>query len=76
MSKENITTIIKIIESIPDSHQEKIIEYLKEYIADIQDELKWNQSFQKTQNKLVEVATQVKEKIIQGEAKTMDYKQL
>ena len=40
MSEENIATIIKILESLSDAQQEKIIQYLREYVADIEDELK------------------------------------
>ena len=30
MSEENIATIVKILESLPDAQQEKIIQYLRE----------------------------------------------
>jgi len=76
MSEENIATIVKILESLPDAQQEKIIQHLREYIADIEDELKWDKSFQKTQNKLVEVARLAKQQIAQGKRQTMDYEQL
>ncbi|NEQ37743.1 MAG: hypothetical protein F6K40_16315 [Okeania sp. SIO3I5] len=76
MSEENIATIVKILESVPDAQQEKIIQHLREYIADIEDELKWDKSFQKTQNKLVEVARLAKQQIPQGKRQTMDYEQL
>ncbi|MCL1472668.1 hypothetical protein [Argonema antarcticum] len=76
MSRENIATIVKILESLPDSQQEGIIDHLREYIADSQDEWQWNQSFEKTQSKLVEAARQAKQQIAQGQAQPMDYEQL
>jgi len=76
MSRENIATIVKMLESLPDSLQEPIIEHLREYIADFQDELQWNQSFEKTQSKLVEAARQAREQIAQGQGQPMDYDQL
>ncbi|MCL1467489.1 hypothetical protein [Argonema galeatum] len=76
MLRENIATIVKILESLPDSQQERIIEHLREYIADSQDEWRWNQSFQKTQSKLVEAARQAKQQIAQGQGQSMDYDQL
>lgn len=74
MSEEDIATIVKIFESIPDAQQEKIIQHLREYIADIEDELKWDKSFHKTQNKLVEVARLAKQQIAQGKKQTIDNK--
>lgn len=76
MSEENIATVVKILKSLPDAQQEKIIQHLREYIADIEDELKWDKSFHKTQNKLVEVARLAKQEIAQGKRQTMDYEQL
>lgn len=74
--KENIATIVKLLESLPDSKQEQIIEYLREYIADFQDELQWDKSFQKTQNQLIAVARQAKQQITQGQGQPMDYDRL
>jgi C4-dicarboxylate-specific signal transduction histidine kinase len=76
MSKENIATVIKILESLPDAQQERIIEHLRDYIADIEDKLKWDQFFRKTQNKLVEAAKLAKQQIAQGQGQAMDYDQL
>ncbi|NEP88321.1 MAG: hypothetical protein F6K18_16620 [Okeania sp. SIO2C2] len=61
MSRENIATVVKILESLSDAQQEQFIEHLREYIADLEDELQWNKSFQRTQNKLVEVARLAKQ---------------
>ena len=76
MSRENIATVVKILESLPDAHQERIIEHLKEYVADLEDELLWDQSFQKTQDKLVTAAKLAKQQIAQGQEKPMDYEHL
>ncbi|MEM8779281.1 MAG: hypothetical protein AAGF26_10490 [Cyanobacteria bacterium P01_G01_bin.49] len=76
MSEENIAIVVKILESLPDAQQEQIIEYLREYISDLEDELQWDQSFRKTQNKLVETAKLAKQQIAQGQRQSMDYDQL
>ncbi|MDY7003687.1 MAG: hypothetical protein SWX82_06920 [Cyanobacteriota bacterium] len=65
MSRENIVTVVKILESLSDAQQEKIIDHLREYIADLEDELQWDKSFKATQNKLVEVARLAKQQIAQ-----------
>ncbi|MGB3514051.1 MAG: hypothetical protein WBA93_33565 [Microcoleaceae cyanobacterium] len=76
MSRENIATVVKILESLPDAQQEQIIEHLREYIADLEDELQWDKSFEKTQNKLVEVARLAQQQIAQGKGQVMDYDKL
>ncbi|NEP09443.1 MAG: hypothetical protein F6K14_04245 [Symploca sp. SIO2C1] len=68
--------VVKILESLPDAQQERIIEHLREYIADFEDELQWEQSFSKRQNKLIEVAKLAKQQIAQGQGQPMDYDQL
>ncbi|NEP79674.1 MAG: hypothetical protein F6K17_42055 [Okeania sp. SIO3C4] len=76
MSRENIATIVKIIESFSDEQQERIIEHLREYIANFQDELQWDKSFEKTQGKLVTAARKAKQQIAEGKGQPMDYDKL
>ena len=75
MSSPQITTLVKIMESLPVSLQERVTEHLKEYIYDFQDEIKWDKSFEKTQSKLVIAATRAKQEIAEGKAVALDYKQ-
>jgi hypothetical protein len=76
MSQENIATVIKMLESLPDSQQERVIEHLTEYMTNLEDELQWNKSFEKTQSQLVAAARLAKQQIAQGLAQPMDYDQL
>ena len=76
MSQENIATAVKILESLPDAQQERVIEHLRQYAADLEDEMRWNQSFEKTQSKLVAAAKLAKQQIVQEQAQPMDYDQL
>ena len=76
MSRENIGTIVKILESFSDEQQERIIQHLREYIADFQDELQWDKSFDKTQVKLVAAARKAKQQIAEGKGQPMDYDRL
>ncbi|NET60065.1 MAG: hypothetical protein F6K47_29140 [Symploca sp. SIO2E6] len=76
MSEENIATVVKLVESLSEAQQEQIIEHLREYIADLEDELQWEQSFRKTQNKLVAAARLAKQQIDQGQGELMDYHKL
>jgi len=47
MSTPTISTIIKMVESLPDELQKPITERLHEFIADLEDEARWESSFKK-----------------------------
>ncbi len=65
-----------MMESLPEDKQNKIVEHLREYIQDLQDEQKWNESFNKSQDKLIAVAKLAKQQITEGKAQLMDYDKL
>ncbi|WP_445638567.1 hypothetical protein [Nostoc sp. DSM 114161] len=64
------------MESLSIEAQDKVAEHLREYINDLQDEIQWNESFQRTQQKLVAAAQRAKQEIAEGKAKPLDYDQL
>ncbi|MBV9387046.1 MAG: hypothetical protein JOZ78_11530 [Chroococcidiopsidaceae cyanobacterium CP_BM_ER_R8_30] len=76
MSSTAITTIVKMLESLPIEVQDRVAEHLREYIDDIQDEMTWNKLFQQTQSKLISAAQRAKQEIAEGQATAMDYDQL
>ena len=76
MSSPPITTLVKIMETLPVSLQERVTDHLREYINDLQDEIKWDNSFAKTQSKLVAAARLAKQEIAEGKAIALDYDQL
>jgi hypothetical protein len=76
MSSTAVITVIKMLESLPETAQNRVIEHLREYLADLQDELKWDKQFKKTQKQLVAAARRAKKEIAKGHAKPMDYAQL
>ncbi|WP_193195085.1 hypothetical protein [Nostoc sp. MG11] len=76
MSSAAITTVVKMMESLPVDVQERVAEHLREYIDDFQDEVRWNKSFQRTQQKLVAAAKLAKQEIAEGQATALDYDQL
>ncbi len=76
MSSPSITTLVKIMETLPVSIQERVTDHLREYINDLQDEIKWDNSFVKTQSKLVAAAKLAKQEIAEGKAVALDYEQL
>lgn len=76
MSSDTIATVVKMLESLPESLQEKAAERLREYVEDLQDEAQWDRSLQKTQRQLVARAQQAKKEIADGRAEPLDYDQL
>jgi hypothetical protein len=76
MSSAVIATIVKMVESLPDELQETVMEHIRDYIADLEDEKRWNASFQRTQGNLVAAAQKAKQEIAAGQSVPMDYKQL
>jgi hypothetical protein len=76
MSSAAITTLVKMVESLPDELQEKVVEHIRDYIADLEDEKRWDTSFQRTQGNLVAAAQKAKQEIAAGQSVPMDYEQL
>jgi len=76
MSSAAIATIVKMVESLPDELQEKVVEHIRNYIADLEDEKRWEISFQRTQHNLVAAARKAKQEIATGQSVAMDYEQL
>lgn len=71
-----IMTVTKMLESLPEAMQEQVVEHLREYLADLQDEMKWESLFEQTQPQLVAAARRAKQEIAQGHAQPMDYERL
>jgi len=76
MSSTAIYTVIKMMESLPIEIQDRVVEHIREYVSDLQDEARWDESFRKTQDNLVVAARRAKQEIAEGQASAMDYEQL
>ena len=66
MSSADIETVTKMLESLPESAQEQVVIHLREYIANLRDEIEWNVSFKKTESKLVEAARRARQEVAEG----------
>ena len=65
-----------MMESLPQDKQDKIVKHLREYIQDLQDEQKWHESFNKSQDKLIAAAKLAQQQIAEGKAQLIDYSKL
>jgi hypothetical protein len=71
-----VNTIIKMIEQLPEADQERVAEHLREYLATLEDEEKWDEAFAKTQDKLVHAAREARRQIAEGKSEPMDFDKL
>ena len=76
MSTGAIETVTKMLESLPENAQDRVVEHLLEYMEALSDELRWNDSFERSQARLAAAARRAKEEIAAGESKPMDYDKL
>jgi hypothetical protein len=76
MSSESIVTVTKMMESLPEPQQEQVVEHLRDYIADVWDEVQWDAQFERTQDQLIEAARRAKKAIAAGHAETLDIDRL
>lgn len=71
-----VNTIIKMIEQLPEADQEKVAEHLREYLAELEDEQKWDEAFAKSQDKLIYAAREARKQIGEGKSEPMDLDKL
>jgi hypothetical protein len=64
------------MESLPEPAQNQVLDQLREYVADLQDNLRWNALVKKTQPGLVAAARRARQEIAAGLARPMDYDRL
>ncbi|MXV85871.1 hypothetical protein F4X88_02335 [Candidatus Poribacteria bacterium] len=76
MASNAIATITQMMETLPEALQNQIVEHLREYIAELEDELRWEVSFNRTQEQLVAAARQAKQEIAEGKAEPMNLNRL
>ena len=76
MCSARVNTAIKMLESLPEEAQERVIEHLREYIEDLRDDLQWDRTFARTQNNLVKTAKKARREIATGRAKPLNFKRL
>ena len=76
MSSPAVTTIVEMVESLPEELQEQVAEHVRTYLAEIEEENRWDNSFKRTKDNLVSAARKAKAEIAAGMSTPMDYEQL
>lgn len=75
MSSAAIKDLVEMVEALPNEVQQQVVEHLREYIADLQDEQKWDASFNRTQSALVAAARKAKREKAMGKATAIEHLQ-
>ena len=76
MQSPILTTITKMIESLPEDKQEQVLNHLYEYITELYDEIKWDLLFKNSQEELSKIAKQVRKEIAEDKIEDFDYDKL
>lgn len=76
MDTSAATTMMKMLESVPDQLQETVVEHMRDYIEDIRDDAKWKDLFSRTQDKLIAAARQARQEIAGGKSSPLDVEKL
>ena len=71
-----VNTIIKMIEQLSETEQERVADFLREYLADLENEEKWNETFAKSQDKLIYAAYEACKQIAEGKSEPMNFGRL
>ncbi len=76
MVSEATVTITKMLETLPEQLEDRVVEHLREYIEDLRDETIWTDSFSRTQDLLINAARQARKEISEGKATALTVEQL
>jgi hypothetical protein len=66
MMSATAATLVKMIESLPEPIQDRVVERLRDYIEDARDEIQWDESFARSQDKLAAAARKARAEIARG----------
>ncbi len=76
MESPAIATLIKMMETLPEAEQNQVVETVRSYIANLQDEAHWDQSFGQTQVKLRKAARRARREIKETRSERLDLNRL
>jgi len=76
MNSTAIATMVKMMEGLPASTQEQVVDHMREYLADLEDEAMWDEQFAHSQSQLAAAAQKARQEVEAGEAEPMDFERL
>lgn len=76
MSTATIETVTRMLESLPDAAQAQAVEYLREYLDEVTEEMRWDESFARTSEKVGEAARELRQQFKEGKTEPVDIERL
>ncbi len=76
MASATIETLIKLVENLPEDQQTRVVEHVREYLDDLEDELRWEREFEQTRPQLRAAARRARQEIAEGRATPLDLDKL
>lgn len=76
MSNNSVVTLTKMLEGLPQSVQDRAIEHLREYLDEITEEIRWDESFATSSDKLSLAARRAREQFKAGNTEPFDLERL
>ena len=71
-----MAAMMKMLESLPEPLQDRVLEHMRDYMEELRDEARWNESFSRTREKLAAAARQARRDVVAGKATPMDMERL
>jgi ABC-type uncharacterized transport system fused permease/ATPase subunit len=72
MTSMAIATAVKLLETLPEAEQARVVDHLREYVKELQDEAAWDALLSDTQPQLIAAARLAKQQMAAGLAKPLD----
>jgi len=72
MTTATTETIVKILDTLPEALQDRVLDHLYDYLQDIREEEQWQKSFSRSQNKLAAAAKKARAEIAEGKSSPFD----
>lgn len=76
MASAPTMTIVKMLETLPEQLQDRVVEHVRQFIEDLRDEFRWDESFSRTQETLITAARLARKEIGEGKASLLDVEKL
>ena len=72
MASTAIATMVKMMEGLPDKAQVELVDHVREYLADLEDEALWDEQLARFQPQLIAEAQRARQEILEGKAQSID----
>jgi hypothetical protein len=76
MLTPSIATVVKMLEDLPEETQSQVVEHLRQWLAELEEEAQWEQSFARSQDKLYQAGHEARKQIAKGKSKPLDLNEL